>query len=46
MEWTKVMLEDEAVKKWWLSPDVHATYLKSRFSGTTDYDFLARQSKI
>jgi len=37
------MQEDKAVEKWWLAADVHATYLKSRFSaGTTDYDFLAR----
>jgi hypothetical protein len=43
MEWTKNMLEDEAVKKWYLPVDVHAAYLMSRFAGATDYDYLARK---
>lgn len=45
MEWTEVMQEDEAVKKWFLPAKVHETYMKSRFSGATDYDYLARESQ-
>jgi hypothetical protein len=39
------MKEDEAVKKWFLPATVHEAYMRSRFAGATDYDFLARKSQ-
>ncbi|XP_059468421.1 pyrimidodiazepine synthase-like isoform X2 [Neocloeon triangulifer] len=42
-KWTNEMLEDEAVKTWWLPLDAHVQYLKARLFGPVDYDFLARQ---
>lgn len=45
MEWTGAMQEDEAVKKWFLPAKVHEIYMKSRFAGATDYDYLARESQ-
>ncbi|CAB3387953.1 Hypothetical predicted protein [Cloeon dipterum] len=46
-EWTSAMLEDDAVKTWYLPVEVHEQYMRSRFSGgATDYDFLVRQQEV
>ncbi|KAL1130838.1 hypothetical protein AAG570_012079 [Ranatra chinensis] len=37
-EWCKAMIEDEAVKKHFLTPEEHAKYLQSHRAGTPDFD--------
>lgn len=39
-EWSKAMLEDEAVKSHYLEPEVHAKFLRGRRAGLADYDIL------
>nr|AOF43161.1 glutathione S-transferase [Apolygus lucorum] len=38
MEWNRAMIEDEAVKGWYVSPEDHATFIKSHKAGTPNYD--------
>lgn len=40
MEWSKAMLEDEAVKSFYLEPEVHAKFLRGRRAGVPDYDIV------
>ncbi|EFA00963.1 pyrimidodiazepine synthase [Tribolium castaneum] len=40
MEWRKVMVEDEAVKKSWCSANTHIKYLQSSRAGVPNYDLL------
>uniref|UniRef100_A0A1B6EAL0 Glutathione transferase n=2 Tax=Clastoptera arizonana TaxID=38151 RepID=A0A1B6EAL0_9HEMI len=38
VEWSKAMIEDEAVKSIYLEPHIHAKYLSQKRAGVLDYD--------
>lgn len=38
LEWRSAMIEDEAVKKSFLSPEVHAAYFQSKRDGRVNYE--------
>lgn len=40
MEWSKIMMEDEAVKKSYCDVSTHIQYLQSYKAGVPNYDLL------
>jgi hypothetical protein len=41
-EWTEAMKEDEAVKVTYITPEVHAQFIRSFKDGNTNYDILVK----
>jgi hypothetical protein len=41
-EWKEAMKEDDAVKITYLTPEIHAEFIKSVKTGNTNYDVLVK----
>jgi hypothetical protein len=41
-EWKEAMTEDDAVKITYLTPEIHAEFIKSIKTGNTNYDILVK----